>query len=747
MFTMNDEMPDVLSNMLKGTATPVPRLTADQLEHFLTLTHADNVTGLQDTNNWLSSMNGQILKSMMSISRQQSDIFAPFGVPPEMFTGWLKPLVKATQEAVAAGRDPDPVANENIRIESAYAARIKRLVTALTKEVKATPEELAEGRDDITRKGYRLTFDRAACDRVCEQAAGQAWLLTHLSAFQMLEWKYRSYGQTRLRAMKKLLRSLLQVIANEPLSKLRRNPYRHLSKEGELLQTDAEYLADCELRLLALQAHDAFDVRRFALESPTSFLGACDWQIVPGSELYSVQLRHYPLPEGVKRNGRTLYMASPMINRCEIFDLAPGKSVVEGMLQEGYDIYMIDYGNPGPDQANLGLSFYGKTVHDKYLDMILERHPEQSIDVMAYCMGGTLFMPYLARRIEEMNIEGGDLKIRQIVLMTAPVFFDDETSGHKPMRDVIREHYSPEVMQTFYAGCNVPPQTIEVGMHAIQPGVAFSVAEGFYARANFPGAIDDAAPFMHWLNSGTRFPARAHAEWIKKIFLDNEIWEGNYILPSKHPELDGKPVNMDTLNLADVAIFDYRGLRDPIAPVGSCRTSERWGRKDDGNLQLTCGGLNRTIERNVGHIFVVSKRLLGEFMESVTEFLLDQPPAYVPNKKADAVDPCPPAEVKAAAPVAEVKAEVKAEAPVAEVKAEVKAEAPVAEVKAEVKAEAPVAEVKAEVKAPAAVAEVKEVVAEVKAEAPVRQFELGETVEQQPKAKPVASKKKPPAKK
>ena len=733
MLIINDDMPDVLSNMLKGMATPLPRLTADQLEYFLTLTHADNVTGLQTTNNWLSSMNGQVLKSMMSISRQQSDMFAPFGVPPEIFTGWLKPLVKATQEAVAAGRDPDPVANDNLRIESAYAARIKRLVTALTKEVKATPEELAEGRDDITRKGYRLTFDRKACDRVCEQAAGQAWLLTHLAAFQQLEWSYHSYGQTRLRAMKKLLRSLLQVIANEPLSKLRRNPYRKLSKEGELLQTDAEYLADCELRLLALLAHDAFDVRRFALEAPTSFLGACDWQVVPGSELYSVTLRHYPLPEGVKPNGRTLYMASPMINRCEIFDLAPGKSVVEGMLQEGYDIYMIDYGNPESDQANLGLSFYGKTVHDKYLDMIVERHPDQSIDVMSYCMGGTLFMPYLARKIEELNLEGGELKIRQVVLMTTPIFFDDETSGHKPMRDVIREHYSPEVMQTFYAGSNVPPQTIEVGMHAIQPGVAFSVAEGFYARANFPGAIDDAAPFMHWLNSGTRFPARAHAEWIKKIFLDNEIWEGKYALPSKHPELDGKPVNMEALNMADIAIFDYRGLRDPIAPVGSCRTSERWGRKDDGNLQLTCGGLNRTIERNVGHIFVVSKRLLGEFMESVTEFLLDQPPAYVSNKKADAVDPCPPAEVKAEAkaPVAEVKA-----APVAEVKVAPVAVAEVKEVAKEV-----VAEVKAEAQP--------EVKAEVKPEAKpeVRQFQLGEAVEQQPKAKPAPSKKKPPAKK
>ncbi|HKM14540.1 MAG TPA: hypothetical protein VJY63_01270 [Marinospirillum sp.] len=675
MFTTNDELPDVLSNMLKGIASPLPRLTADQLESFLALTHADNVTNLKTTNNWLSNFNGQILKSMMAASYQQSDVFAPFGVPQELFTGWLKPLVKATQEAVAAGRDPDPVANDNLRIESLYASRIKRLVTSLTKEVKATPEELAEGRDDITRKGYRLIFDRKACDRVCTEAAGQAWLLTHLAAFQQLEWRYRSYGQTRLRAMKKLLRSLLQVIANEPLSKLRRNPYRKLTPEGERVQSDDKYLADCELRLLALLAHDAFDVRRFALEAPTSFLGACDWQTVAGSELYSVKLRHYPLPEGVKRNGRTLYMASPMINRCEIFDLAPGKSVVEGMLQQGYDIYMIDYGNPGPDQANLGLSFYGKTVHDKYLEMIIERHPEQSIDVMSYCMGGTLFMPYLARRIEELNISGGQLQIRQVVLMTAPIFFDDEESGHKPMRDVIREHYSPEVMQTFYAGCNVPPQTIEVGMHAIQPGVAFSVAEGFYARANFPGAIDDAAPFMHWLNSGTRFPARAHGEWIKKIFLDNEIWEGKYALPSKHPELDGKPVNMDMLNMADVALFDYRGLRDPIAPVGSCRTSERWGRRDDGNIQMTCGGLNRTIEKNVGHIFVVSKRLLGDFLESVTDFLHDEPPAYVPNKKAGTPDPCPPGkvivEIKEVTQQLEIKETtvIEAKAPEAETKA------------------------------------------------------------------------------
>ncbi|WP_114416862.1 alpha/beta hydrolase [Marinospirillum perlucidum] len=616
------------------SSLPLPRLTADQLDQVMGVTLADNPAYYKDTHHWLSEFNGLCLKNLFAATRVQQDLWSPLGVPGEIFTGWMKPLVKATQEAVAQGRDPDLVARDNLRIESAYAARLRKMLIALTCELDASAEEQEAASDYLTRQGRKLVFDRKQCDWACENPTGQAWLLGQLAGLQALEWQYHSYGQTRLRAMKKLLRSLLQVIAGEPLSDLKRNPYRKLTPEGTRQQSDDDYLKDCELRLLALLAHDAIDIRRFALESPFAKIGACDWETVPGSELYSVRLRHYPRPQGVKPNGKTLYLASPMINRCELFDLAPGKSVIEGMLKLGYDLYMVDYGNPGPDQQHLGLSFYGKTVHDRYLDLITERHPEQSIEVMAYCMGGTLFMPYLARRIEEAEQGGCDIKIRQVVLMTTPMFFDDDTSGHQPMRQLIRESYDPAIMQAFYGNSNLPPQTIEAGMHAIQPGVAFNVTEGFYARANFHGAIDDAAPFLHWLNSGTRFPAKAHREWIEKVFMGNQIWEGRYTLPSKAPELDGKPVDMDALNRADIALFDYRGQRDPIAPVGSCLTSERWGRK--GNVQMTRGGLNRTIEKNIGHIFVVSKKLLNEYLETVADFLQDEPPAYQPQAKASA---------------------------------------------------------------------------------------------------------------
>jgi len=158
-------------------------------------------------------------------------------------------------------------------------------------------------------------------------------------------------------------------------------------------------------------------------------------------------------------------------------------------------------------------------------------------------------------------------------------------------------------------------------MNEIQPGIHYTVPIGFYGRASYPGAVEDAAPFLYWLTHGTKFPARAHREWLAHIFLDNRIAEERYCLPSSNPALNGKAVNMGSLREAGVCIFDYRGSRDPIAPPGSCVASQKWGLREGGNLSISTNGLNRTIEKNIGHIFVVSKKLLGEFLAAASRFL------------------------------------------------------------------------------------------------------------------------------
>ncbi len=76
---------------------------------------------------------------------------------------------------------------------------------------------------------------------------------------------------------------------------------------------------------------------------------------------------------------------------------------------------------------------------------------------------------------------------------------------------------------------------------------------------------------------------------------------------------------MHALTNAGVQLMDYRGLRDPISPAGSCIASETWGVDHGGNSQTT-DGLNRTIEKNIGHIFVVSRKLLAEYLEHALHF-------------------------------------------------------------------------------------------------------------------------------
>lgn len=438
----------------------------------------------------------------------------------------------------------------------------------------------------------------------------------YLQNFARLEYASPVLGMTRLKAMKDLLKNLLIVLAEQP-PESGELPFRS-GKKDEPFEV---YLELSRSRFVNLFQERAFDIRAYAERATGGVIGFTPFRIVDGSEIHTCRLRHYLLPEGVQPNGRVLYVNTPLINKPEIFDLADGKSIIQKMLQKGYTVYVVDHGEPGPAESRLGLDFYGKELHDRYLDLVKARHPGWAIEVMAYCMAGTLILPYLARRAEERLGRGEQMDIQRVALMASPVKFDDGKSGHRAMRRVIRRQYDGRFMQELFGDTNIPPQIIESGMHEIQPGVQYNINAGFYLRATHLSDIRDSAPFLYWITHGTKFPTRAHYEWVTWFFLENRVFEGKYPMPSKNPGLDGKPVNMGALKEAGVVLFDYRGSRDPIAPVGSCVASETWGQARNGNIGVTRGGLNRTIERNAGHIFVVSRKLLGEYVDIVSIFL------------------------------------------------------------------------------------------------------------------------------
>lgn len=574
------------------------------------ITPADNRMGLKTAVPWKSLWGGAQTRALFQYQKFLDDVgnnpqlFGPFSVVAGMQGAFFKsaftePIRTHARITARAGKEPDIYRDMNGWIYKNYARSLHDLC------------------------GYFMnngTFDRRKARHITTTPDGHRMLKEYVQEFAQMENNYNSIGMTRLHAMKEMLKCLLVVITETPLDG-EDLPYMRKNADGTDGMTFEEYLAENRYRLECLHKANAFDPKEYSERATQGRIGRSEYRIVKGSDMHSVRLRHYLLPKGVKSNGRVLYMSTPLINKPELFDLDDGKSVVQGMLREGYIVYLVDYGECGPDDTNLGLDFFGKTVHDRYMEIIREKHPDAVIDVMGYCMGGTLMLPYLARRAEERLFRGEKMDICKLVLMASPVRFDDGESGHGQMRSFIRRNYDPDLMNDLYGSVNVPPHAIDFGMNEIQPGVHYTVLSGFYGRAIHPGAIEDSASFLYWLTHGTKFPARAHREWIEKFFLGNELVEGTYRLPSTVSELDGRPVDMEALYRGGVRIFDYRGSRDPIAPPGSCIAAELWGMRSNGNIRMTRGGMNRTIEKNIGHIFVVSKKLLAEYLTTVSDFL------------------------------------------------------------------------------------------------------------------------------
>ncbi|MEM9621320.1 MAG: alpha/beta fold hydrolase [Pseudomonadota bacterium] len=128
----------------------------------------------------------------------------------------------------------------------------------------------------------------------------------------------------------------------------------------------------------------------------------------------TLRLYHYAAQtDDVYRVPVLLVMATT--NRAFIFDLAPGRSMIEYMVQQGFDMYVIDWEAPTMAERGLTLKDYTQDFIPTCIEKVQEDSGEEDISIVGYCMGGVLSLIYAATHIE------GPLK--NLVCLTTPVDF------------------------------------------------------------------------------------------------------------------------------------------------------------------------------------------------------------------------------------------------------------------------------------------------------------------------------------
>ena len=83
-------------------------------------------------------------------------------------------------------------------------------------------------------------------------------------------------------------------------------------------------------------------------------------------------------------------------NKAFVFDLAPGQSMVEYLLKQGFDVFVVDWAPPVPEERGLGLADYTQDFLPACVRTVRSITGEPDISIIGYCMGGVLSTIYAA---------------------------------------------------------------------------------------------------------------------------------------------------------------------------------------------------------------------------------------------------------------------------------------------------------------------------------------------------------------
>ena len=116
----------------------------------------------------------------------------------------------------------------------------------------------------------------------------------------------------------------------------------------------------------------------------------------PKDVLYSrgtMNLYHYrPMSDEVYRVPVLIVMATT--NRGYILDLVPGQSFIEFLLKRGFDVYMLDWTAPKPEEKSLRMEDYVLDFIPESIRRVQQDSGEKDVSVIGYCFGGVLSLLY-----------------------------------------------------------------------------------------------------------------------------------------------------------------------------------------------------------------------------------------------------------------------------------------------------------------------------------------------------------------
>lgn len=254
--------------------------------------------------------------------------------------------------------------------------------------------------------------------------------------------------------------------------------------------------------------------------------------VTPGDVVFEnelIQLIQYR-PATEKAFSTPLLVVPPWINKYYILDLRQDNSMMRWLVEQGHTVFLISWRNPGPEQSDLTWADYMQMGPLAAMDAIEQATGEKQVNILSYCIGGTLTASTMAYLAAEKQSD----RVRSVSYMATLQDFSDPGEIGVFLNEPVLQGLEKQMAQDGYLDGRV----MAFSFNLLRENDLFW---SFYVSNYLKGEAPTAFDLLYWNTDGTNLPAGTHAWYLRHMYLENRLVQPGGI------ELDGVPIDLSQI--------------------------------------------------------------------------------------------------------------------------------------------------------------------------------------------------------
>ncbi|MCA1061345.1 alpha/beta fold hydrolase [Rossellomorea aquimaris] len=246
---------------------------------------------------------------------------------------------------------------------------------------------------------------------------------------------------------------------------------------------------------------------------------------------YNSKLWFYPSEE-YKRH-IPVFLLYSHINKPTILDLTKEHSLIGKFLKEGYDVYLLEFGEPVMEERGIGLAEYLSQYVDPCIKKALQHSGKEQLSLSGFCLGGTMAIIYAALH--------PDL-IRNLMLFVTPFDFDHIPDYHNWVESLKKDEL--DVSAILEEMNIIPAPFVRYGMRALTSPIYFSPYLSLLNKAYDKDYTQYWLRFNQWTNDHLSLTGAMGRDILTYFLKENLLMKGRFTLSEEEVDLQNIQSNL-----------------------------------------------------------------------------------------------------------------------------------------------------------------------------------------------------------